>query len=556
MTTGDGMLLAGRYRLGGQLGRGGMGTVWRARDEVLGREVAVKEVVLPPTVGGRAREDLIERTRREARLAARLSHPNVVTVFDVVDEDGRPWVVMELVPSRSLTEVVESEGPMTPARAATVGLQLLDALDAAHRAGILHRDVKPGNVLVTADDRVVLSDFGIARLEGDPALTGTGMIMGSPAYMAPERARGHAVGPASDLWSLGATIYTAVEGRAPFSRDGAVPTLTAVVTDEPDPFRLAGPLAPLLGRLLHRDPEARPSSGDVRAGLRAVAATPAAPTPSGAPPTGPLREVQRTRVLPAPPPATPSRATPPPAAPPPVVPPRPPERPRVPGRVLAAVAGVLLLAAGVLGWAAVRPGGGTTTSAGPSPVPTATRSAVRPSATSASPAPPATTRAPTGGGTGGGQAVPAGYTWHEDRTGFGLAIPRGWTVRRDGPGGRFVYFEDPASGRYLLVDQTDEPKGDPKADWERQEAARAPAMRDYRRIRIESVDYFRRAADWEWTYTMDGAGPVHVLNRGFVTADTKGYALYWLTPADEWQAGLDELAVFRETFRPPAGEAG
>ncbi|MCW2609198.1 MAG: Serine/threonine protein kinase, partial [Cryptosporangiaceae bacterium] len=271
MTTAEGRLVAGRYRLLDQLGKGGMGAVWRARDEVLGREVAVKEVLLPPTVSDAARDGLIERTRREARLAARLNHPNVVTVFDVVDDDHWPWLVMELVPSRSLTEIVESEGPLPPAHVAAVGLQLLGALDAAHRAGVLHRDVKPGNVLITPEGRVVLGDFGIARLEGDPGLTGTGLVMGSPAYMAPERARGHPVGPASDLWSLGATLYTAVEGRAPFSRDGALPTLTAVVTDDPDPFRLAGPLAPVLSRVLDRDPTRRPGSAELRAALQPLA---------------------------------------------------------------------------------------------------------------------------------------------------------------------------------------------------------------------------------------------------------------------------------------------
>ena len=598
MTTADGIVLAGRYRLADQLGRGGMGTVWRAHDEVLGREVAVKEVVLPPAIGDKARDDLIERTRREARLAARLNHPNVVTVFDVVEEDGRPWLVMELVPSRSLTEIVESEGPMSPARAARLGLQLLAALDAAHRAGILHRDVKPGNVLVTADGRVVLSDFGIARLEGDPALTGTGLIMGSPAYMAPERARGDAVGPASDLWSLGATLYTAVEGRPAFSRDGAVPTLTAVVTDSPDPFRLAGPLAPLLTRLLDRDPDVRPDSAEVRAALREVAASPAAATSTGAAgSTGPLREVQRTRTLPAAPtggsapaaappatsppatsppatspvapspvaqspaappppspPATSRRFNAPPDVPPPAAPATSPRRRRTRRRVLAAAAVVLVVVAAVLAWAALRPDRQNTTAAGPSAHPSAPRARATPSAATASPSPePRPSRAPSSATTGGGRAaVPAGYRWYEDPSGFGVAIPRSWSVRREGPGGRFVYAQDPHSARYLLVDRTDAPKADPVADWRRQEAARAPGMRDYHRIRIEAVDYFQRAADWEFTYTMDQVGPVHVVNRGFVTSPHHGYALYWLTPADEWQAGQDELAVFRETFRPVA----
>jgi serine/threonine protein kinase len=640
MTTESGIVLAGRYRLLDQLGRGGMGTVWRARDEVLGREVAIKEVILPPAVDAAARDGLIERTRREARLAARLNHRNVVTVFDVVDEDGRPWLVMELVPSRSLTEVVEAEGPLPPARAAELGLQLLGALEAAHGAGVLHRDVKPGNVLITAEGRVVLGDFGIARLEGDPSLTGTGLVMGSPAYMAPERARGHQVGPASDLWSLGATLYTAVEGRAPFSRDGAVPTLTAVVTDEPDPFRLAGPLAPLLTGLLGREPGRRPSVAEARAELQRVIAaarrmpeTPAAPAVA----TPPLREAQRTRALPpsvpdtadpeagaeppedaepledtqtsaaagtGPPPAlspiptAPARASrpaasraaqsraahpvgvppvgaPPAAVPPAAVPPagtRPVDAPPVDAPpadappadappadaarrrryALAAGAVVLVFAASLGGWLLLRPDDkptgqpGARSSQRASATPT--RTAGSPSAKSSSAA-PSPSQTPSGGDTGGA-AVPAGYTRRTDPTGFSLAIPAGWTVRRSGEGNRFVYFEDPQSARYLLVDQTDNPQDDPAADWRAQAANRGPQLADYREIGIRSVDYFLRAADWEFTYTMDGTGPVHVRNRGFVTSEDQGYALYLLTPEDEWESSQDEWRAFTETFRP------
>ncbi|MDQ1674930.1 MAG: eukaryotic-like serine/threonine-protein kinase [Actinomycetota bacterium] len=558
MTTAEGRLVAGRYRLLDQLGKGGMGAVWRARDEVLGREVAVKEVLLPPTVSDAARDGLIERTRREARLAARLNHPNVVTVFDVVDDDHWPWLVMELVPSRSLTEIVESEGPLPPARVAAVGLQLLGALDAAHRAGVLHRDVKPGNVLITPEGRVVLGDFGIARLEGDPGLTGTGLVMGSPAYMAPERARGHPVGPASDLWSLGATLYTAVEGRAPFSRDGALPTLTAVVTDDPDPFRLAGPLAPVLSRVLDRDPTRRPGSAELRAALQPLAtapppstrATAAPPAPATTTPesAAPLREVQRTRAMPVP--ADPAPAargaagigTVPPALPPRVAPPATsPGRSRRPALVIGAVALVALTA--LVAWAALKPDGTRGTPAARSsatadPAPSRT---VRESPSAAdSPSPAPSSAAPAeGSGT-----APAGYTLRSDRTGFSIAVPGDWTIERDG---ERVYYRDPRSIRYLLIDQTDDPKEDPVADWEQQERNRSPRLPDYRRIKIEKVDYRLRAADWEFTWTDDGT-PVHVLNRGFVTSEDKGYAMYLYTPAVDWAASQDELRVFQQTF--------
>ena len=270
-------LIAGRYRLGERLGRGGMGVVWAARDELLARPVAVKEVRLPASVDPEERDLLRERTLREARTAARLDHPCAVRMFDVCEEDEQAYLVMELIEGRTLSDVIRDEGPVAPARAAEIGVCLLDALTAAHAAGIVHRDVKPGNVLVRPDGRVSLTDFGIAATADDPSITSTGLLLGSPAYIAPERARGGIPEPPSDLWSLGATLYTAVEGRPPFERRDPVATLTAVVTDEPDPCRLAGPgLGPLLVRLLDKDPARRPDSDAVRRVLRSVAVDPAA----------------------------------------------------------------------------------------------------------------------------------------------------------------------------------------------------------------------------------------------------------------------------------------
>src|SRR5271165_1262073 len=263
-----GRVIAGRYLLEQPIGRGAMGVVWRGRDQLLDREVAVKEVVLSASIGVDERHNAYQRTLREARTAARLSHRGVVTVYDVAEEDGRPWIVMELVPSRSLDQVLTVERRLTPLRAGRIGQQLLAALAAAHAVGVLHRDVKPSNVLIARersgsewDERAVLTDFGIAQFAGDPRLTQTGMVMGSPGFTAPERIRGGAATPASDLWSLGATIYAAVEGSGPYEqRGGAITTMSAIINEDAPVASGSGRLAPLIAALLRRDPAARPSA--------------------------------------------------------------------------------------------------------------------------------------------------------------------------------------------------------------------------------------------------------------------------------------------------------
>jgi eukaryotic-like serine/threonine-protein kinase len=268
---GSGHVLAGRYRLLSALGSGGMGTVWLGQDELLDRRVAVKEVSLPLEISEEERGILRERTLREARTAARLTHPNVVTIYDVVEDGGRPWIVMALISARSLRDIVQEDGPLTPQQAAKIALQVLAALGAAHALGIMHRDVKPGNVLIDADGRAVLADFGIARADDSPTLTSSGVLVGSPSYIAPERARGERGGPESDLWSLGATLYAVVEGRPPYDRSGALATLTAVVTEDPDPPSRAGPLWPVISGLLSRDPAQRPGAAAADRMLRRIA---------------------------------------------------------------------------------------------------------------------------------------------------------------------------------------------------------------------------------------------------------------------------------------------
>ena len=276
---GAGRLIAGRYRLLSKLGHGGMGTVWRAKDETVDREVAVKEPRIPDHLPERERANAFERMRREARAAARLDHPAVVNVHDVALVDGQPWIVMELVQGRSLGDVLQ-EGTLGAREAARIGLEVLGALEAAHAAGILHRDVKPDNVLLGRHDRVVLTDFGIAQIEGETNLTDTGGFVGSPEYIAPERVLGQRPGPASDLWSLGVVLYAATEGVSPFRRSNTPATLQSVLNATPAaPASAQGPLAEVITGLLQKDPAHRPNAAQVRALLEKAAAPPApAPT--------------------------------------------------------------------------------------------------------------------------------------------------------------------------------------------------------------------------------------------------------------------------------------
>ncbi|MET7537573.1 serine/threonine-protein kinase [Streptomyces sp. NPDC005349] len=287
-------LLAGRYRLGEVLGRGGMGTVWRAKDETLGRTVAVKELRFPSSIDDEEKRRLITRTLREAKAIARIRNNSAVTVYDVVDEDDRPWIVMELVEGKSLAEQIREDGLLEPRRAAEVGLAILDVLRAAHREGILHRDVKPSNVLIAEDGRVVLTDFGIAQVEGDPSITSTGMLVGAPSYISPERARGHKPGPAADLWSLGGLLYASVEGVPPYDKGSAIATLTAVMTEPVDPPKNAGPLEKVIYGLLAKDPEQRLDDAGARALLNDVLH---APEPKDEEP----EPVDATKVVPLPP---------------------------------------------------------------------------------------------------------------------------------------------------------------------------------------------------------------------------------------------------------------
>jgi eukaryotic-like serine/threonine-protein kinase len=285
--TGLGSVVAGRYELLARIGQGATGTVWRARDLVLDRDVAVKEVRLPELMSDRDQAILRERTLREARVSAKLNHPAVVTVHDVIESSGTPWIVMELVAARSLHQVVAEDGPLPPGRVADMGMMLLGALACAHAAGIVHRDVKPGNVLVTSDGRAVLTDFGIATVAGDPALTQTGVVVGTPGFCAPERIRGAPASPASDLWSLGATLFAAVEGHGPFDGHGSpMAVLASIVHSDPPPARSAGPLGAVIAALLSKDTAQRPDAARASQLLADAAGAPKATASASAAPVG------------------------------------------------------------------------------------------------------------------------------------------------------------------------------------------------------------------------------------------------------------------------------
>lgn len=561
--------LTDRYRLVAPLGQGGMGRVWKARDEVLQRDVAIKELVAPAGLTGDERREMRERMLREARAVAQLSHANVVRVFDVLRiGDGDPWIVMEYVPGRSLDEVVNSDGPLEPVAVARIGLQLLDALRAAHRAGIAHRDVKPANVLLAEDGRVVLTDFGIATLSDHPSVTSTGVVLGSPAFTAPERARSGVAGPQSDLWSLGATLFAAVEGHAPYARPSTMETLTALAMEPlPEPQR-AGPLKAVLQGLLRKDPANRLDAVAAEQLLRRVVGPRANRMSSIVDALRGRRELSTSAGKPVPPPPieaapvpvpAPASATPPPAPSEDVTPvrsigrvsyddssglPRDSSGRRRKALLIGVVAVALAVVAGLILLPKLLSNPSTKQSQPPAQeqptpqtTPTNTAAASSPTAAPATPSPPTT-----------GFVLPAGWQWRDDGTGFRLPVPVGWQFGRDDDGR--ALWRDPQRSRLLLIDQTRKPKPDPYQDWLDNEAARRDGYRDYRRIRLEPVDYWDKAADWEFTYTSSNGNPLHVLNRGFITAPDQAYSIYWSTPADAWQDNLDELKVIHDGFQP------
>jgi len=552
-------VLAGRYRLELLLGRGGMGQVWLARDEMLGRPVAVKEIRFPTGLADEEREILCERTMREARVTARLNHPGIITVYDVVSVEGGPCIVMELVRAPSLADFIDQQGPLEPQRVASIGLALLDALDVAHAEGVVHRDVKPSNVLLS-DGRVVLTDFGIAVSESDTTLTSTGLLIGSPTYMSPERLRSERIGPPADIWSLGATLYAALEAHPPFRAETTMGTITAVLADEAPPPEVTGPLRDAVLGMLEKSPDQRLTSAQVRPLLRQAVEAPPPPV-SWAAPGADATTVHL-------PPATPVMA-PADAADEPLndffVPAELSEpdggSPRPPGsrtRLAAVVLGVVLaLVAGGL-WAASQLGGADPgeTAAG-DPTTAVDDEGPRGNGNQGNDNPPETTEATTDSTPsetseppGGGRSVPAGYTLVRDELDFSLAIPEGW--RRELASETSVDYISPDGTTFLRIDQQPIAGQSAEQAWLDYEPTVAARLPGYELIRIDPVDDYRYpAADWEFTWEGSG-GTVHVLNRGIIT-DPRGFALYMSGPDASWESEvLPIFEVAAETFRPRA----
>ncbi|MEV0170695.1 serine/threonine-protein kinase [Streptomyces sp. NPDC050803] len=516
----QGRLVAGRYRLADAIGSGGMGRVWRAHDEVLHRAVAIKELTAALYVSESEQELLLARTRAEARAAARINHSAVVTVHDVLDHDARPWIVMELVEGHSLADEVKERGRVEPREAARIGLWVLRALRAAHTAGVLHRDVKPGNVLLGNDGRVLLTDFGIAQIEGDTTITRTGEVVGSVDYLAPERIRGHDPGPASDLWALGATLYTAVEGRSPFRRTSPLSTMQAVVEEEAAQPAYAGPLGPVIAALLHKDPAGRPDAlaaeqmlAEAAEGRRPDTAQAYVPTRHGSYGHQELHEQPRTGLT------RPHQAAVtqvgPSAAP-------PKRRHRLRTAVL-----VVALAAVIGAGVAVALQQFGTGNPGES--------------TSVSPPPSAK---PTPSDEGGQGVVPAGWERRKDPVGFSISLPKGWkrSVSIDQDGLRQIDYS-PDKGKHIVRVAVDTAP-DFSTSYEHMSnlEERISRLRDYQQLSLKE-ELFRDepGARWEYTWNAlakDGphyfAGPYRAIDVGYMDSDGTEYAIYAASPAGDW----------------------
>ncbi|MFH8838939.1 serine/threonine-protein kinase [Streptomyces sp. NPDC017868] len=558
-STGPGLLLAGRYRLGESIGRGGMGKVWRAHDEVLHRVVAVKELTAGRFVAEADRLVLHARTQKEARAAARITHPGVVTVHDVLEHDNRPWIVMQYVDGPSLADAAKEAGTIEPREAARIGLHVVGALRAAHAAGVLHRDVKPGNVLLARDGRVLITDFGIAAIEGDSTITRTGEIVGSIDYLAPERVQGGDPGPASDLWSLGATLYTAVEGTSPFRRTSPISTMQAVVTEEPPHPEKAGPLASVIVALLRKDPAQRPRADeaermllDAMEGRTPAAAQAYVPTQrvareeldaaadearaadgtgtevlAGGPPKATAQwpqPAQQPQPSPVPPQTAPSH--------PALAPSSPPPSPR--GRWRSAVLAALLagVVAGGAVFAAMNYAGGDRDPRGDGGRTTA-------------PTAPATEK-------DAGDGIPAGWHRVQDPKGFSLLVPDGW--KRQTEGDQVDYTPD--NGRHRIrisIDKSPDFENPymHAIDLERQLGKRM----DYNRVKLDQTTYRDqvRSCLWEFTWTEKKTfpGPRHAIDQMYYEDDGTEYALYMSSPESSWETTREQFDIVLQHWRAP-----
>ncbi|MEV5077584.1 serine/threonine-protein kinase [Streptomyces sp. NPDC056159] len=505
----DFRVIAGRYRLEARLGRGGMGIVWRATDQLLERRVAVKELAFDETLSAEEAALQRERTLREARAVAQLRHPHIVVVHDVVVEDERPYIVMELIDGGSLADRIAARGPVDVAEGARIGVALLSALRTAHAAGVLHRDIKPANVLVEpGTDRIVLTDFGIARMAGATTLTETGSFVGSPEYTAPERMSGARTGPESDLWSLGALLCTALSGESPFRRDSLGGILHAVVVDEIRPPAQAAPILPVVRGLLERDPDRRLAAAEAERMLRA------------------FLESGRTSEPPVP--CTPTQRGVP------VAPHVPGTAPTVPASSASAryptrnvlIAALLVAATAGAGVSAVAllmqgggNGGGTPTSSAPDTSAGTPSGTASPSTTPSAPpsSPPGSLPVPVSTVTvtraappaGDGTNAPSGYHLVHDAAGFSVAVPNGFTRE---PQGERIFYVSPGEALRLGIKVTEPGSGGPLAAMRRADAAGPDTNPGYHDGRVTATSHRGHpAALWEFTWDGFSAaeGPRH-----------------------------------------------
>ncbi|MGI3228051.1 protein kinase domain-containing protein [Streptomyces sp. GTA36] len=599
----QGLLLSGRYRLVDSIGSGGMGRVWRAHDEVLHRAVAIKELTAALYVADSDQPVLLARTRAEARAAARINHSAVVTVHDVLEHDGRPWIVMELVEGHSLADAVKESGRVEPREAARVGLWVLRALRAAHAAGVLHRDVKPGNVLLSNDRRVLLTDFGIAQVEGDTTITRTGEIVGSVDYLAPERVRGHDPGPSSDLWALGATLYTAVEGRSPFRRTTPLTTMQAVVGEEPEELTHAGPLAPVIAALLRKDPAERPGpeeaeqmlaeAAEGRAPSSAQAYVPtehvATSHESGESPQAPESSVPQGMYGPAHAaygpqgsyggpqgvhgtqggPGTPgasgghaaygshgmhdtygSQGRP---APDSVATMNQPAVAGTQRRKVSTLVLVVILAAlvGGGGVAALLYADGWGNSGN-------SESSSDPSSSAPSPSASATDdgkgNQTPGTGTGG---VPDGWERVNDPQGFSLVLPKGW--KRQTENTQVDYTPDNGE-HFVRIAVDDSPDFDSPYTHLLDLEEQLGRLQDYRRVGLEENTFRDRpGALWDFTWTAlakdtEFPGPRRASEQAYLSREGVEYVIYMSAPAADWATAKEQFDTILRSWRPPGAQ--
>ncbi|MFF3453002.1 serine/threonine-protein kinase [Streptomyces sp. NPDC002730] len=533
-STGAGLLLAGRYRLSETIGTGGMGKVWRAHDEVLHRVVAVKELTAGRYASEADRIVLHARTQKEARAAARISHPGVVTVHDVLEHDSRPWIVMQYVDGPSLADAAKESGRIQALEAARIGLHVLRALGAAHAAGVLHRDVKPANILLNRDGRVLITDFGIAAIEGDSTITRTGEIVGSIDYLAPERVRGADPGPASDLWSLGATLYTAVEGESPFRRSSPLSTMQAVVAEEPRHPESAGLLTPVIMELLRKDPAARPSAAEAE---RMLLAAMDGRGPAAKQPQVPTQRTTQRNVRPE------TARMPAPTRPAPV-----PvsantntnagttanttasaSAPRRGGRLRMAAIVVVLAAVvgGGAGLAAMKYAAG--------------KNGSESTGTQSTPDTSPSASAPSG--------------WHrvDDPEGFSLLVPKGWTRQTDGD--QIDYTPDNGRHRIRISSDTSPDFENPYMHMLDMEKS-VKRLPKYQKVKLRPNTFrgHTNSALWEfsWTEKTDFPGKRRAIDQIYYEDDGTEYALYMSGPAEDWATTREQFDTMLGGWQPPA----